>query len=107
MVLTRREMLRRTARLPLIALAIPILEGCSSDPECADPELLSRGEEQMRKTLEYVEHVPDMAQRCGGCQFFKASGEDGGVDQGTCGYCEILDGMVSSHGFCTSWAERS
>ncbi len=102
MPLSRRELLRGTILLPLVALAGPVIGGCSdSGPVCVDPELLSAGEEQMRETLEYVARASARSKRCGDCQFFAANGED------DCGECEILDGAVSRQGYCTSWAERS
>ena len=99
--LTRRSLLRGSALLPLATL--PLLQGCgrADSVTCADPELMSRGEEQMRKTLAYVEQSADPAQLCSGCQFF------GAADATGCGHCEILDGQVAAAGFCTSWAARS
>ena len=54
----------------------------------------------MRKTLEYVEVASVEGQNCLQCQFFSAANEQG------CGHCEILDGSVSGHGHCKSWANR-
>ena len=96
--LTRRGLLRRGALLPLASL--PLLHGCSKTaPLCADPALLSRGEEQMRKTREYVDVSSLENQHCANCQFFSA------VDASGCGHCEILDGAVNEKGYCTSWAQ--
>jgi hypothetical protein len=100
-IVTRRRLLRSAALLSLASLAGPALEGCrDSDALCADPELLSRGEEHMRRTLEYIERAPAGTQQCSGCQFFSARGE------GDCGHCEILNGAVSRQGRCSSWAAR-
>jgi hypothetical protein len=97
--LTRRGLLRGCALLPLVSL--PLLPGCSkSAPLCADPALLSRGEEQMRKTREYVEASSIDKQHCANCEFFSAADGQG------CGHCEILDGSVNEQGYCTSWARR-
>jgi hypothetical protein len=98
--LTRRVLLRRCALLPLASL--PLFQACSKNGSsgCTDPALLSRGEEQMRKTLEYVEVASVENQDCGHCQFFSAADEQG------CGHCEILDGSVSGRGYCTSWAHQ-
>jgi hypothetical protein len=103
-VLSRRLLLRRCAYLPLASVTLlPLLVGCdkASITACADPQLLSRGEEQMRKTLDYIDASEDPLQLCSGCQFFSAADAHG------CGHCEILDGSVSGQGFCTSWAGRS
>jgi hypothetical protein len=97
--LTRRGLLRGCALLPLVSL--PLLPGCSeSAPLCTDPALLSRGEEQMRKTREYVEASSIDKQLCANCEFFSAADGQG------CGDCEILDGSVNEQGYCTSWAQR-
>jgi hypothetical protein len=95
--LTRRQLLRRGALLPVVAL--PLVQGCDGGAGlCADPDMLSRGEEQMRKAREYTEISPFEQRNCAGCQFFRSYEED------ACGHCEILDGPVSEGGYCTSWA---
>ncbi|MCR9106267.1 MAG: high-potential iron-sulfur protein [Gammaproteobacteria bacterium] len=98
--LTRRRLLRHATLLPLASL--PLLPGCSeSGPvACIDAELLSRGEEQMRKAREYVAVSGNPAQQCADCAFF------GSVDAAGCAHCEILDGPVNATGYCTSWAQR-
>lgn len=99
--LTRRRLLQHCALLPLASL--PLLQGCdkTSTALCADPTLLSRGEEQMRKTLVYVEVSTVTKQTCASCAFFSSADTQG------CGHCDILDGPVNSKGHCTSWARRS
>jgi hypothetical protein len=103
-VLTRRQLLGRTAWLPLAVPTLPLLVSCTESTQvCADPETLGAGELQMRKTLEYVDLTPHAAQRCDNCEFFRAgSGTDA-----ACGGCEILAGAVNRQGYCTSWAGRS
>jgi hypothetical protein len=97
--LTRRQLLRHGG----ILAAVPLLHGCDTTVTtlCADPELLSRGEEQMRNTLQYSERSTTADQSCTNCQFFRA---DTGKE---CGHCEILNGWVSEQAYCTSWALRS
>lgn len=99
--LTRRRLLRHCALAPLAAL--PVLHGCTetSAVQCADPEQLSPGEAQMRKSRQYVEVTRVAQQRCDSCQFFSAPDKKG------CGHCEILDGPVNSAGYCNSWAQQS
>lgn len=97
--LTRRRLLQAGALLPLAALVY----GCdkAGTTQCADPGSLSRGEEQMRKKLLYVEVSSNALQSCANCQFFSA------VEPNGCGHCEILDGVVNQKGFCTSWTQHS
>ena len=97
--LTRRRLLRNTL-LPLAVL--PLLQRCGKTRSipCSDPSLLSRGEEQMRKTREYVDISSLADQHCSNCQFFNSS------EGNECGHCEILDGDVNASGYCTSWAGR-
>lgn len=95
--LTRRDLVRRCALLPLVAL--PVLPSCNrAAPACVDPALLSRGEEQMRKTRAYTDTSTVANQECANCQFFHADAQE------ACGHCEILDGPVSRAGHCVSWA---
>ncbi len=87
--------------LPLVA--VPLLHGCgkSGTASCVDPGTLSRGEEQMRKTLSYVDVSASAQRRCDSCQFYSVA------DAKDCGDCEILAGPVHAQGYCTSWAKRS
>jgi len=95
--LSRRALVRFCALLPVAGL--PFLPGCSrTSSSCVDPALLSRGEEQMRKTRAYVDTSTVANQDCANCQFFSADAD------GACGHCEILDGPVSRGGHCTAWA---
>jgi hypothetical protein len=97
-LITRRQLITRSALLPLFA--VPLLNGCTEKSSvCVDTELLGVGEKQMRRTLEYVESTADATQQCDNCQFFRASGA------GNCGECEILGGAVSRQGYCSSWAQ--
>ena len=97
--LTRRGLLQRLA---LAALTAPLVTACSknSAAPCIDPALLGRGEEHMRKTLQYTARSINVAQDWAQCVFFKAPGAQ------DCGHCEILDGLVNRRGYCTSWALR-
>jgi hypothetical protein len=97
--LTRRQLLQHCA----VLASLPLLQACDTAGTslCIDPELLSRGEEQMRKTLQYVDASSVAEQQCNNCQFFSAPNAQG------CGHCEILDGPAHKQGYCTSWAQRS
>ena len=95
--INRRQLLRYGSLLPVVAL--PLLPGCGGGAQqCVDPDMLSRGEQQMRKTREYIESSASAQDNCASCQFFRADGE------GECGHCEILDGPVAARGYCNSWA---
>lgn len=95
--ITRRQLLRGSALLPVVTL--PLLPGCGGGAgDCADPDTLSRGEAQMRKTREYAEISPLPHENCASCQFFRS------YEEGACGHCEILGGPVNEGGHCTSWA---
>ena len=97
--LTRRDLVRRCALLPLLTL--PTLPGCNrAASTCVDPAQLSRGEEQMRKIREYAEISPFEHRQCANCQFFR------GYEGEACGHCDILGSPVSQGGYCASWAAR-
>jgi High potential iron-sulfur protein len=99
--LTRRQLLRHCTLMPLAAL--PVLQGCTRDSgaQCADPDLLSAGEAQMRKTRQYIEISDVTEKHCSSCRFFDTPDAEG------CGFCEILGGSVNNTGYCNSWAQRS
>lgn len=94
-------MLAALARLPLLA-PLPVLASCTGGGSvCADPEVLSTSERQLRASLHYTERSPHGdAKRCAGCQFFSAG-------SGDCGQCQILNGPVNPGGHCDSWSERT
>ena len=91
--LTRRRFLSSSGLAALVAL-----QACGRHSHCVDPATLGRGEEQMRKTLEYVDVSGIPGEDCAGCRFFYGSGDT------DCGDCELLAGPVSAAGYCTSWA---
>jgi hypothetical protein len=100
MSFSRRELLYRSALVPVALSPIALLQGCADEAiaTCADPETLTRGEAHMRKTLEYSVVSGDDSQTCATCQFFRAASGS------ACGECEILSGPVDTAGYCTSWA---
>lgn len=98
-ILSRRQLLCRCALLSVAST--PLLQACSSgQTACVEPDSLSRGEEQMRETLGYVELSVDSEQQCSNCEFFH------GGDTSPCGKCELLAGQVALAGYCSSWAKR-
>ncbi|MDX1732892.1 MAG: high-potential iron-sulfur protein [Halioglobus sp.] len=100
--LTRRHLLRQTRLLPLVAVPVPLLSGCGEEPVsgCSAPELLTRGDLEMRGTMAYTDRSPDSDQTCGNCLFFQGGEFDG------CGGCNILAGIIDREGYCESWAQR-
>jgi len=98
---SRRRLLQLALRLPLFAAAAPLITACSrSGTNCADPDLLTTSEIQLRKTLEYVELAPDRPENCVNCEFFTSETDTASG----CGHCELFNGAVSAGGYCTSWA---
>jgi hypothetical protein len=67
---------------------------------CTDPDDLSGADIALRKSVEYTETSPDEKKTCRGCGFFKGG-------SGGCGSCQILGGLVSAAGHCTSWSARA
>ena len=85
--LTRRRFLYSSGLAALVTL-----QACGREANCVDPATLSRGEEQMRKTLEYVDVSSTPDENCANCRFFHDSGD------ADCGDCELLAGPVSAAG---------
>ena len=67
---------------------------------CTDPDDLSGADLALRKSVEYTDFSSDDKKTCRGCAFFKAG-------TGGCGSCQILSGLVSAAGHCTSWSARA
>jgi len=67
---------------------------------CTDPDNLSGADLALRKSVEYTDLSSDEKKTCRGCGFFKAG-------SGGCGTCQILSGLVSATGHCTSWSARA
>jgi hypothetical protein len=67
---------------------------------CTDPDDLSGADIALRKSVEYTETSPDEKKTCRGCGLFKGG-------SGGCGSCQILGGLVSAAGHCTSWSARA
>jgi hypothetical protein len=84
-----------------VALAVGFV-GCraAGAAGCTDPDNLSGANVALRRSVEYTEFSSDDKKTCLGCGFFKASA-------GGCGTCQILSGLVSAAGHCTSWSARA
>jgi hypothetical protein len=84
-----------------VSLAGVFLEGTAVLADaagCADPDDLSGADLALRKSVEYTDSSLD-DKTCRRCAFFKAS-------SGKCGTCQIVTGLVSAGGHCTSWSAR-
>jgi hypothetical protein len=66
---------------------------------CTDPDNLSGADVALRKSVEYTDLSSDEKKTCLGCGYFKAG-------SGGCGTCQILSGLVSATGHCTSWSAK-
>lgn len=99
----RRELVSVSLRGLAGLAALPLVKACSSGPElvCSDPSTLSRGELNLRKSLNYVELGPEPENQCRQCAFYT------GIEAGQCGQCQIFNGAVSPQGYCQSWAQKS
>jgi High potential iron-sulfur protein len=84
-----------------LSLAVALLSGRSEAAAgCTDPDDLSGADVALRKSVEYTDLSSDDKKTCRGCAFFKAG-------TGGCGTCQILSGLVSAAGHCTSWSARA
>jgi hypothetical protein len=84
-----------------LALAMALDDGkTEAAASCTDPDDLSGADVALRKSVEYTDFSSDDKKTCRGCAFFKAGA-------GGCGTCQILSGLVSAAGHCTSWSARA
>jgi hypothetical protein len=84
-----------------ISLAIALFNGkTEAAASCTDPDDLSGADVALRKSVEYTDFSSDEKKTCRACTFFKAG-------TGGCGTCQILSGLVSAAGHCTSWSARA
>jgi hypothetical protein len=96
-VIKRRSLLTFGIRL---SLAMALVKETEAAPGCTDPDDLSGADVALRKSVEYTDFSSDEKKTCRGCTFFKA-------DTGGCGSCQILSGLVSAAGHCTSWSAKA
>ena len=94
----RRLLLAYGVRLSL-ALVLPYGK-TEAAAGCTDPDDLSGADVALRKTVEYTDVSADDRKTCRGCAFYKSR-------TGGCGTCQILSGLVSAAGHCTSWSARA
>jgi hypothetical protein len=84
-----------------LSLAVAVFNGkTEAAASCTDPDDLSGAEVALRKSVEYTDFSSDDKKTCHGCAFFKTG-------TGGCGTCQIVSGLVSAAGHCTSWSART
>lgn len=67
---------------------------------CYDPNAVSSGEAELRRSLEYTEHAADPAKRCEHCAFATFAKEG-------CGTCQMFSGGPISRGaVCSSFSAK-
>jgi hypothetical protein len=94
----RRWLLKTGIR---VSLAMAFINGRTAlAASCTDPDNLSGADLALRKSVEYTDLSSDEEKTCRGCAFFKTG-------SGGCGTCQILSGLVSAAGHCTSWSARA
>lgn len=109
--MTRRRLLSGTARLAVAGGVVGLAAACSdtdaeqatatTDAACVDPGSLAPAETSLRQSVNYAHIAPNTEEACVRCAFFHAEGASG------CGRCDILRGVVSETGHCSSWAPRA
>lgn len=101
--MNRRRFLAHGLNAPLVAGAAWLLAGCNKQTQqgaaCVDDAALTSSERSLRASLQYTDVTNDPSRRCDGCAFFKS-------DSASCGHCEMLSGIVSASGHCTSWSAK-
>jgi hypothetical protein len=84
-----------------VALAVAFVNGrAAAAAGCTDPDNLSGADVALRRSVDYTDFSSDDKKTCRRCGFFKAG-------TGGCGTCQILSGLVSAAGHCTSWSART
>lgn len=74
--------------------------GCQKSPPATCPQAkLTPAEEQVRKTLAYVDRTPDPSKPCVKCLQYVPAAE---ADQ--CGGCKLMKGPIHPKGYCTAFA---
>jgi|SRR5579859_3388894 len=103
-LLTRRDLLRRSAGLGAVALGVGGVLACDHKPKgphCTDESGLTPDEVTARHTLEYVEKTPDPQKYCTNCQQFVPPPSGKG-----CGTCKVVKGPINPDGHCKSWLAK-
>jgi hypothetical protein len=101
--LTRRDLLKRSIWLPVLATAGASLAGCGDEKlTCNDTSGLASADLTMRQSQAYTDVTPDASKTCDGCSLFKAPAQTN-----ACGSCTVLKGPVHPKGYCKLWAKKA
>jgi hypothetical protein len=95
----RRALLAIGIRFSLAIVLLDCRTAFAATAECTDPDDLSGADVALRKAVDYTDLSLDEKTTCRGCAFFK-------LGTGECGTCQIVSGLVSARGHCTSWSAR-
>ena len=102
--MTRRDLMKRTVWLPVLAAGAGVaVAGCGDDGEltCTDTSGLSPAELTMRQSQEYTDDSPFEDKVCDNCRFWQPPAE-----QNACGGCQVIKGPIHPKGYCKLWAAR-
>ncbi|MDG2243442.1 MAG: high-potential iron-sulfur protein [Rhodospirillaceae bacterium] len=107
--INRRSFVKMGLQVPLVSAAAGMLAACGDGEEialCADPNMLSFGENSIRQANKYAEVSEEPDKNCLNCAFFtpEPAGPDGVVPN--CGDCSIFEGLASKNGYCDSWSTK-
>jgi High potential iron-sulfur protein len=96
----RRSLLAVGISFSLAVVSLDLRSALAAAAGCTDPDDLSGAEVALRKSVDYTDLSLDEKTTCRGCAFFK-------LGTGECGTCQIVSGLVSARGHCTSWTARA
>lgn len=100
--LTRRELVRRTVFLSVVA-SVPagLLSACGGgELECTDESALSSSERDARRAARYEDRSRDADRTCSQCSLYQAASAE------TCGSCTVVRGPINPHGSCSLFVAR-
>lgn len=100
--LSRRQVLIRSALIPLGGALASVLTGMASaaDGACVDMKTMDASEKSSRMELHWTATASDPKKTCAVCAFFT------GTSAG-CGNCQILSAPTTATGHCDSWGPKS
>ena len=101
--LTRRRLLKTTAKLAVVAAAPLVVGGCTKEEfSCEDASGLAEADAKLRNELGYQDRSPHgESKSCANCAFFVAGRKD------QCGQCTLVKGPIHPEGYCASWAIKT
>lgn len=104
MDLSRREMIRRTVALTVLAATPAALLSACGGPEelsCRDESALSNADRDGRRNAIYIDRATDASRACSGCNFYQAAAAN------TCGGCTVVRGPINPAGSCNLFVARA